>query len=94
MDIEQTESLIDYLRRIHRIGADDHPLTEILAGGVSNRTVLVRRSTGSDRVLKQALAKLRVQVDWFSSPERVHREAMGMHWLHLGVCTRPGGKLR
>src|SRR5690606_2901046 len=33
-------------------------------------------------VLKQALPKLRVAVDWFSSPERVHREAIGMRCLH------------
>jgi 5-methylthioribose kinase len=78
---------------------------------VSNRTVLVERSSGEAGpsgppghlpplggvspsgpaghlpppggawVLKQALAKLRVQVDWFSPPERVHREALGLRWL-------------
>jgi 5-methylthioribose kinase len=32
-------------------------------------------------VVKQALEKLRVQVDWFSSPERIHREALGLRWL-------------
>jgi tRNA A-37 threonylcarbamoyl transferase component Bud32 len=32
-------------------------------------------------VLKQALEKLRVSVDWFSDPERVHREALGLRWL-------------
>ena len=31
--------------------------------------------------MKQALAKLRVAVDWFSSPERIHREAAGLRWL-------------
>ena len=31
--------------------------------------------------MKQALAKLRVPVDWFSSPERIHREALGLEWL-------------
>ena len=53
----------------------------VLAGGVSNRTVLVERPTGEAWVLKQALEKLRVSVDWFSDPERVHREALGLHWL-------------
>jgi len=48
---------------------------------VSNRTVLVERANGQSWVLKQALAKLRVPVDWFSSPERVHREALGLRWL-------------
>ncbi len=53
----------------------------VLAGGVSNRTVLVERPTGEAWVLKQALEKLRVSVDWFSDPERVHREALGLRWL-------------
>ena len=53
----------------------------MLAGGVSNRTVLVVRDTGERWVLKQALAKLRVAVDWFSDPRRVHREALGIRWL-------------
>ncbi|MBD0354473.1 MAG: phosphotransferase [Rubrobacteraceae bacterium] len=53
----------------------------LLAGGVSNRTVLVERPTGEAWVLKQALEKLRVSVDWFSDPERVHREALGLRWL-------------
>ncbi|MDQ5809457.1 MAG: phosphotransferase [Actinomycetota bacterium] len=53
----------------------------LLAGGVSNRTVLVERPMGEAWVLKQALEKLRVSVDWFSDPERVHREALGLRWL-------------
>ena len=32
-------------------------------------------------MLKQALAKLRVAVDWFSSPARIVREALGLRWL-------------
>ena len=32
-------------------------------------------------MLKQALPKLRVAVDWFSPPERIGREAEGMRWL-------------
>ena len=43
--------------------------------------MLVTRETGESWVLKQALEKLRVQVDWFSPPERVHREADGLRWL-------------
>ena len=53
----------------------------VLAGGVSNRTVLVTHSSGETWVVKQALPKLRVEVDWFSDPERIHREALGMSWL-------------
>jgi tRNA A-37 threonylcarbamoyl transferase component Bud32 len=37
--------------------------------------------SGEGWVVKQALAKLRVAVDWFSSPERIAREAAGLRWL-------------
>ena len=81
LDIEQRDQLIAYLRTARHIDADETPVTTVLAGGVSNRTVFVRRTRGEAWVLKQALAKLRVNVDWFSDPARVHREALGMRWL-------------
>jgi aminoglycoside phosphotransferase (APT) family kinase protein len=81
LDIEQPEALLAYLHASQRIPPDEAPVLTVLAGGVSNRTVLVERPSGDAWVLKQALAKLRVQVDWFSPPERVHREALGMRWL-------------
>jgi hypothetical protein len=43
--------------------------------------VRVERASGEAWVLKQALSKLRVPIDWFSPPERVHREALGLRWL-------------
>jgi aminoglycoside phosphotransferase (APT) family kinase protein len=81
LDIEQPGALAEYLRRTGRIAAGEEPDIRVLAGGVSNRTVLVERPTGESWVLKQALAKLRVPVDWYSSPERIHREALGLRWL-------------
>lgn len=81
LDIEQPGALLDYLHRTDRIAPDETPEIRVLAGGVSNRTVLVERADGESWVVKQALAKLRVQVDWFSSPERIHREASGLRWL-------------
>ena len=42
---------------------------------------MVQRASGEAWVLKQALAKLRVPVDWFSSPDRIQREALGLEWL-------------
>jgi 5-methylthioribose kinase len=42
---------------------------------------LVELPGGEAWVLKQALEKLRVPVDWFSSPARIHREAAGLRWL-------------
>jgi aminoglycoside phosphotransferase (APT) family kinase protein len=61
---------------------------EILKGGVSNRVVRVAKPNGEAWVVKQALPKLRVAVDWYSSPTRIHREALGLKWLReLGVAV-------
>jgi len=81
LDIEKPEELLEYLRRAGHVRADEAPVMKVLAGGVSNRTVLVRRPDGEAWVLKQALPKLRVAMDWYSSPERVHREALALRWL-------------
>jgi len=81
LDIEQQPDLLRYLRDTARIGPRELPAITVLQGGVSNRTMLVERPGGEAWVLKQALAKLRVQVDWFSPVERVHREALGLRWL-------------
>lgn len=81
LDIERPEHLLAYLREAGRIGAGEVPAMRALPGGVSNRAVLVERVTGEAWVVKQALAKLRVAVDWFSSPARIAREALGLRWL-------------
>src|SRR5437879_6508499 len=81
LDIEDPQALATYLRATGRIAAEETPTIRVLSGGVSNRTVYVERASGEAWVLKQALAKLRVAVDWFSSPERVAREALGIEWL-------------
>ena len=51
------------------------------ASRLPSRRAPAARPTGEAWVLKQALEKLRVPVDWFSDPERVHREALGLRWL-------------
>jgi aminoglycoside phosphotransferase (APT) family kinase protein len=79
LDIEQPGAALRYLRGRDELDADETPTVTVLPGGVSSRAVLVR----SDRrawVMKQALAKLRVPVDWFSDPLRVHREASALRW--------------
>ena len=81
LDIEQHDQLIAYLRASGRIALGESPTCHTLAGGVSNRTVLLTRASGEAWVLKQALAKLRVKVDWFSDPARIQREALGLTWL-------------
>src|SRR5437762_6478900 len=79
LDIEDHDALASYLRR--RDSSCEPLSMQTLAGGVSNRTVLVRFADGQAWVIKQALAKLRTKADWFSDPARVHREALGMRWL-------------
>jgi fructosamine-3-kinase len=81
LNIEQPDALITYLRHNGHLEADEQPVIRNLTGGVSNRTVWVQRPGGEAWVLKQALPKLRVSVDWFSSPERIHCEALGLRWL-------------
>jgi 5-methylthioribose kinase len=70
IDIEQPDQLVAYLERGGHIDPGEPIIARVLTGGVSNRTVLVERPNGEAWVLKQALAKLRVAVDWYSSPER------------------------
>ena len=85
LDIEQGDALLAYLRAAGHIHPDEKPTLHNLAGGVSNRTVLVERADGSAWVMKQALEKLRVKVDWFSSPARIHREAEGLSWMEATI---------
>lgn len=81
LDIEHPDQLTAYLRQAGHINATEIPVISLLTGGVSNRTVLVKRENGEAWVVKQALEKLRVAVDWYSAPERVHREAAGLRAL-------------
>ena len=81
LDIEDPVALLGYLRDTGRVGADEAPTFRTLAGGVSNKTVLVERPGGEAWVVKQALPKLRVKADWFSDPARIGREALALRWL-------------
>jgi aminoglycoside phosphotransferase (APT) family kinase protein len=81
VNIEDPHQLMTYMRSRGHLDPEEIPVVEILKGGVSNRTVLVRRADATDCVVKQALEKLRVEVDWYSSPARIHREAEGLRVL-------------
>ena len=81
LDIEQPAALEQWLRETGRVAGTEKLTLRNLAGGVSNRTVLLESDAGKAWVLKQALKKLRVAVDWFSDPARIEREALGMRWL-------------
>jgi 5-methylthioribose kinase len=81
IDVESKTELEEYLKKNHRISLECSIQTALLTGGVSNKTVLVNISNGECFVVKQALKKLRVQVDWFSDPARIIREADGIQVL-------------
>jgi 5-methylthioribose kinase len=80
LDIEDFEALRYYL--VQHINRGQPVSFSKLLGGVSNRTVRVMWADGHGCVVKQALRKLRVSVDWFSSPQRIHVEAKALRWLN------------
>jgi 5-methylthioribose kinase len=82
LDIEDFDSLRHYLTTRGCIKPGETVSFEKMAGGVSNRTVRVAWADGGGWVLKQALAKLRVDVDWFSNPERIGVEGKAIRWLN------------
>src|SRR5438105_192892 len=88
VDIEQPEQLLQYLRQTRRINPTEQIQIHNLRGGVSNKTVLIKRPNREAWVLKQALPKLRVDVDWFSDPRRIHTEALALQ--HLPDLAPPG----
>ena len=64
------------------------PCTAVeLGGGVSN-TVLLIESAGERFILKQSLAKLRVEQDWYSDRARVLRESSALR--QLAKILQPG----
>jgi 5-methylthioribose kinase len=87
MNIESRDELVEWLQKGGWLPAGSRASVETLRGGVSNRTVLVEFERGEAWVLKQALPKLRVPVDWFCPPERIAREALGMRWLQSVAPT-------
>jgi aminoglycoside phosphotransferase (APT) family kinase protein len=78
IDIEQPDHLTTYLRERGVLRMGENVNSHVLSGGVSNKTVWIDLPNGESWVVKQALAKLRVKVDWFSDPARLKREALGM----------------
>jgi 5-methylthioribose kinase len=81
-DIEDFDALRGYLTTRGCVKLGEAVSFKNLQGGVSNRTVKVAWADGRGWVLKQALAKLRVNVDWFSSPERIGVEARALRCLN------------
>lgn len=88
LNIENHQDLARYLCEQGLITNQDKLHCKNLYGGVSNRTVRVSCPPSKNWVIKQALEKLRVKEDWFSDPQRIHREAEGLRWL--AELTPPG----
>jgi len=83
LDIEDFDALRRYLTTRGCVKSGETVTFKNLHGGVSNRTVKVAWADGHGWVLKQALSKLRVNVDWFSNPERIGVEAKALRCLNL-----------
>ena len=83
--IENRKELNDYLVKHQQFQKDELTGFQLLSGGVSNRTVMVRLASGKAWVIKQALEKLRVKTDWFCDPARIFREAEAVRFLHARV---------
>jgi hypothetical protein len=80
LNIEEPSALREYLASTGLVASGEVVTIFVLPGGVSSRTVLVERPNKPGLVLKQSLAKLRVEADWFSDPIRIHREGLGLRW--------------
>ena len=72
INIENRKELNDYLVKHQQFQKDELTGFQLLSGGVSNRTVMVRLADGKAWVIKQALEKLRVKTDWFCDPARIY----------------------
>jgi 5-methylthioribose kinase len=85
MRLIDEQNAADYLRQTRRVGTDEPIVVRELDGGVSNMVLYVERSTRPEEhfVLKQARGQLRTSQPWFSSVERIWREAEV-----LKICTR------
>jgi len=81
LDIERPEDLLAYLRAQGIVGPEDQPAMRTLSGGVSNRAVMVESARRAPFVVKQALSRLRVAVEWRADPARIHREARALEYL-------------
>ncbi|HEX4488861.1 MAG TPA: phosphotransferase [Terriglobales bacterium] len=91
LDIENFGDLRDYLIGQRHLRSDEQVSFEKLTGGISNRTVKVTWPDGHAWILKQALPKLRVSVDWFSDPDRIKVEAKALRWMNrCSPGTAPG----
>ena len=79
IDAVQEVELIAALRRMHLLAADETLELTALSGGVSSSIALARTARGPVCV-KRALAKLKVEADWFAPVARNRAEVA---WLRI-----------
>jgi 5-methylthioribose kinase len=88
LDIEDFSALRQYLTERKYVQRGEQVEMQKLTGGISNRTIKVSWGNGESWILKQALPKLRVSVDWFSDPQRIDVECRALRWMNRS--TPPG----
>lgn len=81
IDIEDRTALVTYLETWDVVAPGEVRAATPLRGGVSNKVMLVTVDGAPDLVVKQGIARLRVEADWFADPDRVHQEAVALRWL-------------
>lgn len=81
MNLEDPLALSAYLKQKGVTGASQQMTVEVLSGGVSCHTLLVRFGGTGGLVIKQALPKLKVKEEWYADPRRIHIEAAAMKAL-------------
>jgi len=78
--------IVESLRRLDLIGANDLPAATPLSGGVSSD--IWRVDVGGERLcVKRALSRLKVAADWRVPVERNHYEA---EWIRVAADRLPG----
>ena len=77
--LELSAETVPHWLALHGIDGAGGRFTD-LGGGISNLVVLAQLP-GRRLVIKQSLARLRVQDEWLSERDRIFREAAAMRWL-------------
>lgn len=75
------DDLVECARRHGLVAPGELVTATACEGGVSSFVIRLDRPGRAGLIVKQALSKLRVRDDWFSSPVRIHREALALRWL-------------
>jgi len=68
--------------------ADESPVIETLAGGISNLVVRVRTQKGT-WIVKQALPRLRVKDEWLAARTRIFAETACLRLIRDRIQNRP-----